>query len=190
MAKRLAQDRLRTTNQLLRLHHGDEAAFAELVSDWETPLLFYLRRLVRSEEDAWDLLQETWIKVLRKYHTIKNPDQFSSWVYRIARNTAITKLRKNSPEELLAEEDSFDDLPMEEDPEPEFDEEDVADLYQALDHLSFSHREVITLHFLDDLSLDEIAQLISIPKGTVKSRIYHAKKNLKNIISSKRKKEK
>ena len=67
--------------------------------------------------------------------------------------------------------------------EPTFDNLDAAAVHQALDQIDFRHREVLVLHFIEDFSVAEIAVVIGCPEGTVKSRIYHAKKAMKEILS-------
>src|SRR6516165_2512354 len=74
---------------VLRCQRGERAALEELVETWQRKLFYFLRRLSSTEEDAWDLLQQTWLKVLRGISALKEPRRLAPWLYRIARNAAI-----------------------------------------------------------------------------------------------------
>jgi RNA polymerase sigma-70 factor (ECF subfamily) len=167
---------------LIRIRRGDPSALTELVKEWEPPLLAYLRRLLPSEDEAWDVLQETWIKAMRGLGDVRDLDAFPPWIYRIARNTAISHFRTRRPTE-----DPSDDDPLTaETSDPEFSPEEFEAVHRAIENLSFHHREAIVLHFLDDLTIVEIAALLDIPPGTVKSRIHHGKRRIRQIIQRER----
>src|SRR5512142_1064691 len=93
-------------SELLLLRHraGDRAALAELVSLWEWPLLYYLRRLLDRVEDAWDALQETWLNALRELPRLRDERAFPAWLYTIARRVALRQRRRRRPGEPLLEE--------------------------------------------------------------------------------------
>jgi RNA polymerase sigma-70 factor (ECF subfamily) len=84
-----------------RWQRGDRTAFEGLVKLWEQPLFYYLRRLANSEADAWELLQETWLKILRSLKTLRDPMALPSFLYTTARNTAINRLRGTKYAEQL-----------------------------------------------------------------------------------------
>ncbi len=165
---------------VLRFRKNDPGALEELIHQFEKRLFYYLRRLVNQEEDAWDILQETWIKVHKNLNQLHQPEKLPAWLYTIARNNAMTHLRKlASYQNYLNESDN--QIPEVESPN-EFTFEDVAAVHHALAQISLPHREVLTLCFLEDLSIEEIADIIQVPPGTVKSRIYYAKKAIRNIL--------
>ncbi|MHB1000782.1 MAG: RNA polymerase sigma factor [Armatimonadota bacterium] len=165
---------------VIRYQKGDSSAFNEFISYWEDRLFYYIRRLVDNEEDAWDALQETWLALVYGISKLKKSDKVIPWMYKIARNKAMDRLRmKYSNRELLAEsievyQDYEDTI--------EFNFEDANKIHQSLDKLSASHREVLTLCFLEEFTVNDIAQILSIPAGTVKSRLYHAKCKLRAIL--------
>ncbi|HVX83668.1 MAG TPA: sigma-70 family RNA polymerase sigma factor [Phycisphaerae bacterium] len=163
-----------------RHQRGDAAAFTELVHLWQKPLFYYLRRLAASEPDAWELLQESWLKLFRSLKTLRDPHAFPAFLYTIARTTALSRLR--SPE--LTAPDSLPpaDAPdFGEDPALAFDNADQ--VHHALEQLPLPQREVLTLFFLHDLSLEQIATLLTVPLGTVKSRLHYARQALKTILT-------
>lgn len=166
---------------VLRFQRHDQSAAEELVAFFEKPLLYYLRRLVRSEDDAWDLLQDTWISAFRALPRLRDARAVPAYLYRTARNHALALLRhRKSDVRLYAAADISQNST---EPEPSFTADDAAAIHAGLDRLSLPHCEVLTLFFLKDLSINEIATVLGIPPGTVKSRLHHAKKGLKAVLS-------
>lgn len=165
---------------VVRWQRGDAAAFDEIVKIWERPLFYYLRRLAASEADAWELLQETWLKVLKSLKSVHDPQAFPAFLYRIARNAAITRLRR--PEFFSFEADA--DLICDDAQDDAIrDFQNVEQVHHGLQQLPLMQREALTLFFLQDLSLEEMSVLLGIPLGTVKSRLHRAKKSLRQILT-------
>jgi RNA polymerase sigma-70 factor, ECF subfamily len=163
----------------LRCRRGDKGALEELVRVWEDRLFYFIRRLVPREEDAWDALQETWMKVARSIGKLKQPDRLTSWLYAIARTSAMDHMRA-----LYANhrEEPVDSEALEQFPDEVVEFEDAERVHRGLDRISLPHREVLTLHFLEDFSIEEIAGILGISAGTVKSRLHYAKRALRAIL--------
>ena len=172
----------RIRSQLLVLRHlrGDDEALAQLVAMWERPLFYYIRRLVTTEEDAWDILQETWIRVVHGIGRLKAPESFPCWIYRIASNAASNFTRGNQRDRHLFDREM--DPAMMELSQDHFSAADAEAIHRGLQQLPVSQREVLTLFFLEEFSLEEISSITGIPKGTVKSRLFYAKKALRNLM--------
>jgi RNA polymerase sigma-70 factor (ECF subfamily) len=164
----------------LRCQRRDTAAVEELIHTFEKRLFYYIRRLVNNEEDAWEVLQETWFKVIPGLNRLREPKTLPAWLYRIARNTAISRIRKDIAERTMIAETEL------EVPETELSTElnsiDAERVHRALTQISLPHREVLTLYFLEDLSIEEVAEIIDAPVGTIKSRLYYAKRALREVI--------
>ncbi len=172
---------LRETDELLvrRAQLGDRDALESLVCQWEGRLLYYIRRLVEDEAIAWDVLQETWIKVIRGIRSLRDPRSLPLWLYRIARATAMTHWRAlyRQREESLSDEHASETAG-----DWAFEAEEAEAIHWALSRLSFDQREALTLHFLEDFSVEEVAGIVGVPPGTVKSRIHYGKKALRRIL--------
>lgn len=166
---------------VLRCQRRDRGAADELVTFFEKPLLYYLRRMVGSEDDAWDLVQETWVSVFRALPTLRDPRALPAFLYQTARNHAFALLRRHDADLRLYA--AVEALPNDTDREPDFTADDAAAVHDGLNKLSLPHREVLTLFFLQQLSIEEIAGVLAIPTGTVKSRLHHAKKSLGTILN-------
>ena len=170
---------------VLRCQRDDQAAMEELIRRWERRLFYYIRRLVSEESDAWDVLQQTWLNVVRGIVSLKEPRSVPTWLYRIARNAAFSHLRMDHARRRHFEENGpLDGI---EDGEDGFHLEDAERVHWGLSKLSLAHRDVLTLFFLNDLSVDQIAEVLDTPSGTVKSRLYHAKQALRAVLEKENK---
>lgn len=170
-------------DEILVLKHrlGDPSAFEELMRRWEPRLLYYLRRLVPQEADAWDALQRTWMAAFRDLRRLDDPGALRAWLYRVARNQAASHLRAESARRPPADPVDPDDLPdLAWTPDPE----DAEAVHAAIEALGTAHREVVALHFLEAMPLAEIAEVVGAPVGTVKSRLYHAKRLLRRALEA------
>ncbi|WZP00515.1 sigma-70 family RNA polymerase sigma factor [Isosphaeraceae bacterium EP7] len=164
---------------VLRCQRGERAAFDELIEAWERKLFFYLRRLVPTEEDAWQTLQEVWLQVLRGIHSLRDPQRLPVWLYAIARNRAMSHHRDGYAREKALEDADLVESPAADDL-ASFD--DAESVHYGLSLIGRSDREVLTLFFLRDLSIAEVAEVLGIPPGTVKSRLFKAKNALRNVL--------
>jgi RNA polymerase sigma-70 factor (ECF subfamily) len=165
---------------VLRCRQRQKEALEELVRTWDRPLLYYIRRLVEDEHESLQILQQTWVKVLQGLGRLREPRKLPMWLYSIARKTALSHLRSRYSEQALFRRDA--EVPEIEDDNAEPSCDDAEQVHHGLSRISLIHREVLTLFFLQDLSLEEIASVLEIPVGTVKSRLHHAKRALKAIL--------
>lgn len=168
---------------ILRCRRGDSGGLEAMVERWERPLFYYIRRLVETEEDAWDVLQEVWYSVMKGIGKLREPAALPAWLYRIARNTAFSHLRRKPPFEPLDGRECGAEAgePV---PEAFFEEMQAEAVHRALESLRLPHREVLTLRFLEGFSLAEIAEVTGAPEGTVKSRLFHAKRALREAVET------
>jgi RNA polymerase sigma-70 factor, ECF subfamily len=157
---------------VLRCQAGDEAALGALIGQYSPGLRFYLKKVTGHAEAADDLLQETWIDVYRKINRLQRPDAFSAWIYRIARDKAYRELRRIPSRHVLTDEVLADAIATE---EASFTPEEADNVRAALDQLPVEQRDVLVLRFMEEMSYEQIAEVIECPVGTVRSRIHYAK---------------
>ena len=171
-----------------RTRKGDVEAFNYLVSRWEKRLYNYLLRLVGNREDSLDLCQEAFLKAYQSLRTLQDAEKFPGWLYRIAHNLAYSHLRRPAPMESLDGnpgqdwtsnwpndwEDARTSLRASASPRlaGAFGLELEFAVARALDSLAPEQREAILLKIYHGFLFDEIAEIISCPVSTVKSRIY------------------
>lgn len=171
---------------VVRWRRGDGAALDELLRRWERRLLYYVRRLVSDEQDALDVLQQTWMQVVRKLATVRDPTRLAAWLYHTARNTALAHRRSARAAEWRVDpEADVAALPDADTSATTLAFDDIEAVHEALAELTPAHREVLTLLFLQDLSVEEIAEVIDASPGTVKSRAFYARQHLRAILDRK-----
>ena len=165
---------------------GSHEAFEELVLKYEKSIYNIAYHYLLDREQALDITQETFLQAYQALKSLKDQGAFGAWLKRICRNKCLDYLRKNkeqalSLEEILSAEVPMAKLPAEEmTPEKSISQkENVAVLEQLLKNLPKEYREVLILRAFEEYSYEEIAQATNAPLGTVKSRIFRAKKILK-----------
>jgi len=169
----------RVTDELLvlRCQEGGREAFDLLVRRWQRRLWRYARRLTGSNDAAWDVTQETWIAILRQIRKLSDAAWFAAWAHRIVRNKCADYCRRagrhRNLADALAERQSTNDVPP---------QEGLSNVAEALRRLPPDSQELLTLKYGADLNIIEIALVLGIPAGTVKSRLYHAREQLRQTL--------
>ena len=163
---------------------GEPVAWDVLFRRYQLPLYVYAVELVHSEQVALDIVQETFIAAVKHIDGLREDGKFGSWLFGIARQKIIQRWRKRT--EILVEEipEALDELADSPD-EWLIRRESEAEFMNLLEQLSSSHRSVLLLHFIEDFSLEEIAQIEATTIGTVKSRLHYAKKSLRKLLETK-----
>ena len=174
-AARLARDEWLA----LGCQRGRPEAFEELIREMERPLLYYVSKLLRDDERALDVLQEVWLRAFRSIRRLGEPRRLRPWLYRIAHGLVVDHIRHDVAQARAEQARALEpDAAAEE----AFAAEDAAAVHRALDALDAKHREVLILHFLEGMPLADIAAVIGCPVGTVKSRVFHAKQALREVL--------
>ena len=180
-----------TAKWLSLAQKGDEKAFEALVLSYEKVVYHVALRMMGNAEDAMDLSQEAWIKI---YHAIGQFDgkcAFSTWIYRITTNVCIDALRKKknkdtiSMEEAADSEDGFGLQIADTSATPEeryLKRERCQELLSAMERMPPQHKAILLLRDLKDWSYEEIGTILDLNPGTVKSRLYRARENLRKEI--------
>lgn len=168
---------------VMRAQAREAGAFPQLVARYERRLLYYIHRLLGNEVDREDVLQEVWIRVFLKINTLRAPDAFRVWVYKIAHDVAMSQLRQRKRHETASwNEEVADDVAE----KCDWNELELLDrvelVHEALGQLSLPYREVLTLRFLENLELSDIAQVVGCGVGTVKSRLHYAKAAIRQLL--------
>ncbi len=167
----------------------DSAAYAPLVRRYQAPLNRYLFRLgCRSQSDADDILQEVFLKAYRNLNDYDPSLKFSSWIYRITHNEAMTFFRKVSRVPQVARDEdevaAFENIVAEADPAAETEARmDAAALRAAIDRLDPKYRDVLILRFLEERTYEEISDILRKPPGTVATLISRAKARLRDLLT-------
>ena len=173
-----------TTEQLmeevliLRCQIGDKEALRELITRYHASLRYFVSRLMGDIPAVEDIFQDTWLTVIRKIHTLKEARAFSTWLFRVARHYVYKELKRRKRLSPLAE-----DIPAANEADDTISlSDDVAKMHRCLEKLRLEHKEVLLLYFLEDMSYEQIARVTDCNSGTVKSRMYYAKRALKKAM--------
>lgn len=168
-----------TDQEIVELVLKDKNYFDEIARRYEKKLFGYLQRLLNfKRDDSLDALNETFLKIFLNLRGYNSNLKFSSWVYRIAHNEAVNLIRKNSGW-LHFDLDFLELKSTPFDPHEKFLSKDLIE--KILDKLSFEEKNILSLFYLEDLSLVEIAQIYKITENNAKVRLHRARKNAKKI---------
>lgn len=163
---------------IARTKRGKVEAYNVLVSHWEKRVFNYLLRLVSNREDAMDLSQEVFLKAYQNLGRLEDPARFGAWLFRIAHNEAFSHLRKKRPEAGL------EGRRLERRAPPRLEPIELSlAVESALARLSADQRETVLLKIYQGFKFEEVAQVLSCPVSTVKSRLYSALDLLKETLA-------
>lgn len=171
--------------RVLCAQSGDREALNELLKAVQEPLYRYILSLARDEHLSEDILQEVFIRIYRKLRWLREPDVFRSWAYRIATRETLRRLKR----ERRWDDQIRDEAALQAIPAPsreEFGTQRLEQLSQSLEKLSPASRAVVVLYYLHEMSLGEVAGILEIPVGTVKSRLSYGLKSLRLKLQERR----
>lgn len=162
----------------IRCQLGDRSALDALVDRWHGPLWQYVRRMSADDDAAAETVQDVWLRVLRALPALRDPARLRAWLFSIARRALMDRLRDQyaAPiddveiETLAADDDALEAA------------ESSEALQHALAQLPVAARETLVLFYLHELSLGQIAEILSVPAGTVKSRLFNARALLRREL--------
>lgn len=178
------RDEIQDSELLKRIANRDRKAIQVLFTRHQLPVFRFLTRLVKNESVAEELVNETFMEVWRGANKFEGRSKPSTWIFAIARYKALSVLRKRSDEEM--DENAVTKIVDQSDnPEITTMKGNKADkLRQCLELLSTEHREVVDLVYYHEKSIDEISTIIGVAAGTVKTRLFHARKRLSGILKN------
>lgn len=156
-----------------RAQEGSREAFERLARRWQEPLWRHAFRLTGREDAAWDVLQDAWVSILSGLGRLEEPGGFRRWAYTIVSRRATDRLRrKGGPDdgEALGEEAGE---------EPPEDSSRADSLQRAVARLPRARRLLLSLHYVEGFGIAEMAEILGLPEGTVKSRLHTARQALR-----------
>lgn len=165
---------------VLKCQSGDKDAFEELVKRWEKRLWHYAFRVTGSDSAAWDIVQESWLAIVRGIRRLNEAAVFPQWTFRILNNKCTDWLRKKH---LLSKLDSE----LSKQAREEFDSEQNINvkselLYTAIAKLSSEQRALLMLRYHEDFDIGQMANILGVPEGTVKSRLHRTLSRLREMM--------
>lgn len=171
-----------------RVQAGERAAFRELYDRYHKRVFAVALGVLKNKEDALDVVQESFVKVHRHLDGFQGSSSFYTWLYRIVMNLAIDQLRRRKSARTAGSEDLLDREQvddavvrerMESNPRKTvIRRELMVRVEEALGSLPEHHRQVIVLREIEGMSYEEIAEVMDVPKGTIMSRLFHARRKM------------
>ena len=156
---------------------GDREASRRLAIRWQPRLLRTARRLLQDRDGAMIAVQESWVAILRGLHRLDDPDRFAPWAFGILRHKCLDRIRS-----AQSRRDRGADLAEEHLVSSDRAPEERLAILQAFAALPHDQRLAAHLHYIEGLALTEIARATDVPEGTVKSRLFHARRRLKAVL--------
>lgn len=176
-----------------KVKKGDQQAFETIVSFYQNRIYYHCYRMTGNTYEAEDLAQETFVRAFVNIKSFDSKRKFSTWLYRIATNVTIDRLRKRKPDFFLEQTvegtenlNMYSQIPSEQDiPEEEVERLDLQEQIQKhILSLPPIYRSVVILRYIDELSLNEISNVLDIPLGTVKTRLYRGREALRTKLQN------
>ncbi len=166
---------------------GNAAAWAALFWRFRLPLFVYVCQFLQSREDAFDIVQETFCNATRYLGNLRDDAKFASWLFHIAHQKCLRHWERQGKKTALAE--PFDDAQAAELHDKADNPRDwlirkerEGEIMALIEKLPWPQRSVLILHCVEDFPLEEIAEILTVPVGTVKSRLHHAKRTLREWL--------
>ena len=172
---------------------GDQNAYADIVNLYQHKLYQVCYRMLSNQQEAEDIAQEAFIRAYINLHSYDQKRKFSTWLYRIATNLCIDRIRKKKPDYYLDAEvagtnglDMYSQIAASEQlPEETVEQMELQDRIQyEISRLPDKYRSVIVLKYIEELSLQEISEILDMPLGTVKTRIHRGREALRKQLNN------
>ena len=177
---------------MLRVQHGDMNAYQELVRRYQKKVFRVISSYHRNAEDAMEVLQDTFLKLYTSRLTWERRRSFSAWLYRIAINASIDRYRREGKDLTSSLDDVAESRLLKSGPAPRTpldrlrEEERRVLVQDAVLRLPLRQREVLSLRFFGEMRLEEIAETLGCPLGTVKSNLHKAVRALQDLLETER----
>lgn len=168
-------DRAFTRMLVLMAQQGDRSALERLAVRWRPRHYVHARRLLGRVDGAADAVQDAWAGIIRGLSRLREPERFPSWSYAIVTRRCQDRMRRRKTEPALSPDIDLADAAT-------GGQEQAADMRRAMAALSPDQRAGIALFYIEGFSVAEIAEALSIPAGTVKTRLFHARRALRRQI--------
>lgn len=169
-----------TEEDFEKLKSGDKDSFDLLYEEYYLVLFRTALLILGNKEDAEDVLQDTFVSIYKNANTLSDFEKLRPWIFSILKNTSYTRYKKRKrefPDEFILDKAEESPVYLGED-----DYAEKSEIQDALMNLKEKEREVLVLYYYNDFPIEEIAKILNTFKGTVKSRLYRARKNLKKEL--------
>ena len=167
---------------------GKSEQFENILNRYSGQVFNLIAHIVPCKEDAEELTQDVFIKVFRLLSTFKEESSFSTWIYRIATNTALSAARKKKHATINIEDNAHGDIPDEllDEALDNDSEEQLQRLSEAIDRLDAEERALITLYYMNERPIEEVATIMGLTQSNVKTKLYRTRKKLYLLLNDRK----
>lgn len=167
---------------------GKSEQFEHILNRYGGQVFNLIAHIVPCKEDAEELTQDVFIKVFRQLSSFKEESSFSTWLYRIATNTALSAARKKKHDTINIEDNAYGDIPDEQLDEAldNDSEEQLQRLSEAIDRLDAEERALITLYYMNERPIEEVATIMGLTQSNVKTKLYRTRKKLYLLLNDRK----
>lgn len=163
----------------VRCQLGHKEAWEELVHRWQPRLWRFVSKMLSDRSTAEDALQSVWLKVVQSMGRLRQPEHLPAWLYRIARTTVADRLREQYRRGVA---EPIDDVAGSNDANEHLAIAEAVEI--GLDQLAGEEREVVVLYYLEELPIADVALICNVPEGTIKSRLYRARRIMRRTLNA------
>jgi len=165
---------------VIKCQQGNRDAFEELVGRWQKRLWHYAFKVTGSESAAWDIVQETWYGIIKGIRKLEDVSVFPRWAFRIANNKCADWVRKQRQQQQFN--NGLTKRAQNESDKKQNSKEKIESLHVAIEKLSPDRRALLTLRYREGFDISQIAEILSVPEGTVKSRLHRTLDQLRQTV--------
>ena len=167
---------------------GKSEQFEHILKRYGEQVFNLIAHIVPCKEDAEELTQDVFIKVFRQLSSFKEESSFSTWIYRIATNTALSAARKKKHDTINIEDNAHGDIPDEllDEALDNDSEEQLLRLSEAIERLNAEERALITLYYMNERPIEEVATIMGLTQSNVKTKLYRTRKKLYLLLNDRK----
>ena len=166
---------------IYRIKTGDRKAFKLLTKRWYAKLIRHIYLMTKDEEISKDIAQETWSVVYKRINTLRRPELFKVWIFKIARNKSADWIKQEEKRRNFKTE--FQNNNIDNNSEQEESNSETEKVRLAMKKLSITDQQILNLFYIENCNIRHISTILNIPVGTVKSRLFNAREHLKKTIT-------
>ncbi|MFY0593137.1 RNA polymerase sigma factor [Roseivirga sp.] len=165
---------------VIRSQEGDKEAIGLLWKRWSPRILKWSASFLKDQEEAYEIAQESWISIFKSIHKLKDPALFRFWAYRIVQRRSADFIKKQQQLRFATQDAQKDKEHLVTQTEEEVSKTDL--MLRSIKELPLLHQEMLRLFYLEKHSIKMISSLLNLAEGTIKSRLFYARKELKNKL--------
>lgn len=174
-----SKDKILDELLIMKFKEGDAKSLSLFVKRWHTKLIWFSFQTIHDTDDAQDIVQESWSGIISGLQNLNEIRTYKSWMFKVIRNKSIDRIRKMQREQIAMENFKQEGIDIEQFSDNVQNSEIVIKVLQTL---SSELKEVLQLFYLERQTVEEISGLLGVPKGTVKSRLFRAREQMKTAL--------